>query len=70
MLFYLEIYLIACLIDYFSTAATYVEYVGFMNDEELIEFLLEIEQLSNLGKIFFHFELFLMMFEIQLIVFI
>jgi hypothetical protein len=32
ILFILEIYLIACLIDYFSVVATYVKYVWLIND--------------------------------------
>jgi hypothetical protein len=72
--FHLEIYLIACLIDFLSTISTYVQYVidpvPNILKKRFVSFVSEIEQLLNLEKIFFHFVRYLMMFVIQLIVFI
>jgi hypothetical protein len=68
----LEIYLIACLIDYFSVVATYVEYVltDCLYIRLICEFVLGIVPVLFMERIFFHFVRYLMMFEIQLIVFI
>ena len=71
--FTLEIYLIACLIDFFSNAATYLKFVHSRKTSKKRKqnrFVLVIEPVSFLGIISFRFVQFLMMFEIQLIVFI